>query len=213
MNFHFLFQKIKMLSKVPLLTNMKRAMTKWVAMVADSRYALWLIAGISCIESMFFPIPPDVFIVPLVARQKYTWKQVGLVASVGAAVGALFAYGIGFFFYDQLAGLLHLSDSAGLFGQISNIYDKYGFFAVVIAAFTPVPDKLFTFGSGFLKFALVPYLIAYTIGKGARMFLFAYIGEMYGEAVAEKSMKKITIVTLVAVGIIGVIVWLGTLFT
>ncbi|HEY1041766.1 MAG TPA: YqaA family protein [Candidatus Paceibacterota bacterium] len=193
--------------------NIKAHIGRWINYVAESRYALWLIGGISFIESIFFPIPPDVFIVPLVAQKKYTWIQVGAVAAVGATLGALLAYGIGYFFYDQFAGVLHLSDSSGLLGQISGIYDKYGFFAVVLAAFTPVPDKLFTFGSGFLKFALLPYLIAYTIGKGARMFLFAYIGEMYGQAVAEKSLKKITFITIGVGVIIAILIFLGTLLS
>ncbi len=191
---------------------MMKKTKQWILYVTNSPYALWWIGFIACIESIFFPIPPDVFIVPLVAQKKYTWVRVGTVATIGATVGALVAYGIGYFFYAQFSGFILGDNGSGLLDQVSSIYNKYGLLAIALAAFTPVPDKLFTFGSGFLKFALFPYTIAFAIGKGARMFLFAYIGEQYGQAIAEKSMKKITYISIAVVVIIGLIFFAGTLF-
>lgn len=152
-------------------------------------------------ESSFFPIPPDVLIVALVLPPTNASPFVtGLVCTVGSVLGAVAGWGIGRWGGRPILDRLFHPEKVH---QVEKLYDRYGVSAVLIAAFTPIPYKVFTIASGVFKMNLIGFTVASVIGRGARFFLVAYLTKWFGEWVIQrldKAMVVILAVTGIALG-------------
>ncbi len=137
------------------------------------RHAPRYLAGLSFAESSFFPVPPDVMLAPMaLACPQRAWFFAGLTTAA-SALGGAFGYLIGRFAFELLAPLLHQYGYWESFVQAREWFGQWGFWAVFLAGFTPIPYKVFTIAAGVVAMPFAPFLIASIVGRGARFFLVA----------------------------------------
>lgn len=156
-------------------------------------------------ESSFFPIPPDVFVITLVLPPTNASPfNTGLVCTAGSVLGAIAGWLIG-----RCGGrpILDRLFSPEKVRQVENLYDRYGVGAVLIAAFTPIPYKVFTIASGVFKLNIIGFTIASVIGRGMRFFLVAYLTKWFGEWMIQK-LDKAMVAVLVVTGVVLISYWL-----
>ena len=145
----------------------------------------WLFA-VAFIESSFFPIPPDVMLIPMIlAAPKKAWSIAG-VATVGSVIGAYLGYAIGFYFFQLIAEpLLNFYGYLEKFNSFKELYNQYGAWIVFGAGITPFPYKIITIASGVVHMNLIVFTIASIIARGMRFFLVAWLLKKYGETMRE----------------------------
>lgn len=140
---------------------------------AAHRHAPAYLAGLSFAESSFFPVPPDVMLAPMaLASPARAWRLAALT-TLASALGGMLGYFIGMFAFDLVEPLLHRYDYWQEYLRVREWFANWGFWAVFLAGFTPIPYKVFTISAGVTAMAFVPFLIASLIGRGARFFLVA----------------------------------------
>lgn len=154
--------------------------------------APWYLAGLSFIESFILPFPPpDVMLAPMsLARPQKAmyFASLTLVSSVlGGIVGCL----IGAFLLDQVQPLIVDWGYQASYEKVTLWFAQWGFWAVLIAGFSPVPYKIFTIAAGALGLAFLPFLIASIIGRGARFFLVAWCLATYGPSIESRLLAYI----------------------
>ncbi len=144
--------------------------------------ALYFLAAVSFIESSFFPIPPDVMLIPMVlATPKNAWKIAG-VTTLTSVLGGYFGYAIGVFLFDAVAmPLLKFYGYAHEFDVFSGYYHEWGAWIVFGAGITPFPYKVITIASGVVHLDLFVFTIASVLARGGRFFLVAWLLKKYGE--------------------------------
>lgn len=153
-----------------------RRLYNWTLRLSETRHATWALFGISFAESSFFPIPPDVLLAPLCIgnRKKAFWFAA--VTTLASVMGAVLGYIIGAHFWDATASFWFNSIpgfSEDKFGKVESWYESWGVLILFVAAFTPVPYKIFTIVGGVMGQALLPFIAVSIVGRGARFFLVA----------------------------------------
>lgn len=144
------------------------------------RHAPWYLAGLSFTESSFFPIPPDVMLAPMaLARPERAWHLAALT-TVASVLGGLFGYLIGHYAFTFIEPWIQRVGYAQAYQHAQDWFREWGFWAIFIAAFTPIPYKMFTIAAGVIAMPLLPFVIASLIGRGARFFLVAGIMQWVG---------------------------------
>lgn len=146
------------------------------------RYAPWYLGGLSFAESSFFPIPPDVMLAPMsMAKPQKAWSYAALTTAT-SVLGGLLGYFIGHFAFEFIAPLVTEGGRyAEPFAAAEQWFDEWGVWAIFIAGFSPIPYKVFTISAGVLHMALIPFLIASAVGRGARFFIVAALMAWGGE--------------------------------
>jgi membrane protein YqaA with SNARE-associated domain len=151
--------------------------------------ATWYLSGMSFAESSFFPIPPDVMLMPmsLATPQKafyYAW-----LTTIFSLLGGLLGYAIGYWAIDLILPFINSMGYAHKMEQVQAFFTEYGVWVIFIAGFSPVPYKLFTITAGATSMALLPFMLASFIGRGARFYLVAGLMK-WGGAKMEASIRK-----------------------
>ena len=151
-----------------------RALYDWTLSLAGHRHAQWALGFISFLESMIFPIPPDVLLMPMVlAARERAWR-LATICTLTSVLGGLAGYGIGLFLFDSIGqAILDLYGYAEKFTHFQGLYNEYGAWIVFLAGFSPIPYKVFTIASGVTQLDLLTFFIASTLSRGARFFLVA----------------------------------------
>ncbi len=145
------------------------------------RHAPWYLGALSVAESSFFPVPPDVMLAPMsLANPSRAWR-LALLTTLASVAGGLIGYAIGFFGFDAIEALLRESRYWASYQAAVGWFDEWGFWAIFIAGFSPIPYKVFTIAAGALSMALLPFALASLIGRGARFFLVAGLMAWGGE--------------------------------
>ncbi len=137
------------------------------------RHAPYYLGALSFAESSFFPIPPDVMLAPMaLARPQYAWFF-ALITTVTSVLGGVLGYLIGLYLLELVEPLLHQLGYWDGYLQAVEWFAVWGFWAVFLAGFSPIPYKVFTIGAGAVAMALPLFVLASLIGRGARFFLVA----------------------------------------
>jgi membrane protein YqaA with SNARE-associated domain len=146
------------------------------------RHAPWYLSGLSFAESSFFPIPPDVMLAPMsMAKPKDAWWFASLT-TIASVLGGLLGWVIGHFAFELIEPLVTEGGRyAEPFAAAEGWFEEWGVWAIFIAGFSPIPYKVFTISAGVLHMALIPFLIASTVGRGARFFIVAALMAWGGE--------------------------------
>lgn len=153
---------------------MLRRLYDWTMDLAAHRHALFALGAVSFVESSFFPIPPDVLIIPMVlAARDQAWK-IALIATITSVLGGLAGYGIGAFLFDTVGqSILDFYGKADAYVRFQALYDEWGAWIVAAAGFTPIPYKVFTIASGALSLDPAVFTFASALSRGARFFILA----------------------------------------
>lgn len=139
---------------------------------AEHPRAPWFLGGLSFVESSVFPIPPDVMLAPMVLARPLQWVRYAILTTVASVLGGVFGYALGAWAYDWVAPWLQAGGLHG-FAEAQRVFQEWGVWIVLVAAFSPIPYKAFTLSAGFMSLALVPFVLASLLGRGARYFLVA----------------------------------------
>jgi membrane protein YqaA with SNARE-associated domain len=137
------------------------------------RHAPWYLGGLSFAESSFFPIPPDVMLAPMcLARPEKAWLF-ALITTLTSVAGGVFGWLIGFFAFEWIGPWLEQSRYWSAYLTAQTWFEQWGFWAIFIAGFSPIPYKVFTVAAGVASMALFPFVLASLVGRGLRFFLVA----------------------------------------
>ena len=158
--------------------------------LAGHKSSNFFLGLVSFIESSFFPIPPDVMIVPMVIAKKRSYLKIFFIASLFSVLGGIFGYMLGAIFFDMAMNII------GLYGYENKIIALKGglmrgdgFLAwlsiLFLAGFTPLPYKVFTIASGLIGFNLLIFIIVSVISRSLRFFIIAYLSYKFGELFTE----------------------------
>lgn len=173
------------------------------------KYATYWLALVSFTESSCFLVPPDVMLAPMsLAKPHKAWFYAGLT-TVASVVGGLFGYLIGTFAFDMIQPWLVSLNYMHAYELAESWFAQWGFWAIFLAGFTPIPYKIFTIASGALGMALIPFIIGSTIGRGLRFFLVAGLMRWGGEDLEIKLhlwVDRIGWATIVLIGMVYFIV-------
>ena len=163
---------------------------------------------VSFTESSFFPIPPDVMIIPMVIAKKKEYFKIFLIASIFSVLGGIFGYLLGYLFYDLA---IHVIEFYGYENKVENLKTSLsqgsGFFAwlsiLFLAGFTPLPYKAFTIASGVVAFSLPVFIVVSLISRSLRFFIVAYLsykfGDLFTEFMEKHGSKWFTIIGIIIV--------------
>lgn len=170
---------------------------------AKAKYYLFIL---SFSESSFFPIPPDVMLLPMcMANHSRAW-YFALITTVGSVLGGIFGYFIGSYSFDMIEPFLNNRGYIESYLLAVQWFEDWGFWAVFIAGFSPIPYKVFTIAAGTTFMPLIPFIIASVIGRGARFYLIAYLVKVFGnkaDALIKGYMDRIS---WILIGIIALLV-------
>ena len=163
--------------------------------LASSKFADYSLAAVSFVESSFFPIPPDIMIVPMVVASKKKYFKIFLIATLFSALGALLGYFIGYLFFNELG--VKVFEFYG-YNNTDFLKEKFqtgtGSFSWILilftAAFTPLPFKLITIFSGFIEFNLILFFFTCLFARGLRFFIVAYLSFKFGSTFSVFLEKK-----------------------
>ena len=169
--------------------------------------APWFLGGLSFAESSFFPIPPDVMLAPMsLAKPSKAW-YFAFLTTVTSVLGGILGYFIGLFAFDLIEPVLHDYGYYDRYVLAENWFEEWGFWAIFLAGFSPIPYKVFTIASGVVGMAFLPFVIASLIGRGLRFFMVAGLMAWGGEPMEQKLHKYMDIIGWMTVGL-GIILWL-----
>jgi len=178
-----------------------RALYDWTMRLAAHRRAPWTLAAVSFAESSFFPIPPDVMLVPMVLANRQRAWYLALLCTLASALGGLFGYFIGYALFEAVAQpILAAYGYLQKFDEFQGLYNEWGAWIVFMAGFTPFPYKVITIASGLVQMNLPIFLAASVISRGARFFLVAGLLWKFGEPIrsfVEKNLGLLTVLFFV----------------
>lgn len=187
---------------------MQKMMEK-VWRVAESQGAMRALAIVSFTESIFFPLPPDLMLIPMALARRERAFRIALVCLLTSLVGGIVGYAIGYFFMDVVG--MPIIRAYGLLDKydvIKGWYDAYDAWAVAAAGLTPIPYKLCTLTAGAFRIDFFVFVIASTIARGIRFFSIAGLIWLFGEKVRfflEKRFDLVMLFTLI-LGVAGFVV-------
>lgn len=172
--------------------------------LARHRRAIPAMAAISFAESSFFPIPPDVMLVPMVLANRSRAYLIATVCTVSSVAGGVFGYAIGYFLYDSvglyLVNLYGLHDAAA---EYHHWYADYGALVILIKGLTPIPFKLVTIASGVAHFNLGLFIFLAALTRGVRFFIMAALLKRYGEPIERFIDERLTLLSWSFLGLLA----------
>ncbi|MBR1904685.1 MAG: DedA family protein [Alphaproteobacteria bacterium] len=173
----------------------------YIINLSGKQNALVWLAVISFVESSFFPIPPDIMLIPMIlATPKKAWKIAG-VCTISSIFGAYLGYIIGVYFFELIAEpLLNFYGYLEKFNEFKHLYEEYGAWIVFGAGITPFPYKIITIASGVVHLNLAVFTVASILARGLRFFLIAWLLKTYGEKMRlfiEKNLGWLSVLFLV----------------
>ena len=158
----------------------------WTMSLAEHPRALWALAIVSFAESSFFPIPPDILMIPMILAAPHRAFLIALVCLVSSVLGGLAGYGIGFFFYDQLGQpILAALGKAEAMAEFNQRFNDLGFWPVLIAGLTPFPYKVITIMSGWTGLNLATFVVTSIVARGLRFFIVALLLWKFGPPIRD----------------------------
>jgi|TARA_B100001146_G_scaffold78095_3_gene69211 membrane protein YqaA with SNARE-associated domain len=187
--------------------NYLRRLYDWVLHWAETKYGVAALFLLALAESSFFPIPPDVLLIPLALGARSKALRFALVCSVASIAGGMVGYGIGYFSWWNGAGAYsavaifffnHIPGfSEQVFLNIQEKYEIYNFLIVFTAGFTPIPFKIITISAGAFSVNFLMFLLASTISRSVRFFLVALLIRQFGEPITAFIDKYFNILSII----------------
>lgn len=159
------------------------------------KHAAYYLSLLSFVESFILPFPPpDVMLAPMAVARPTLALRFATLTLVFSVLGGLIGYLIGAFLFDLAQPLIVDWGYQARFDTVMAWFEQWGFWAVLVAGFSPVPYKIFTIAAGVLNLAIIPFVLASIIGRGSRFFLLAWCLAKFGPAIEPKLIKYIEII-------------------
>ena len=184
--------------------------------LAAHKSSKYYLAIVSFVESSFFPIPPDVMVIPMVISKKNDFIKIFLITTIFSVLGGMLGYLIGAFFFEFGAHIMSFYGYEDKLSKIKeNLVNSDGFYTwlgvLFLAGFTPLPYKVFTIASGLIGFNFLIFVFISLISRGLRFFIVSYLsykfGDLFNEYMDKHGSKWFTIIGILIV-IIGLIIYL-----
>ena len=184
--------------------------------LASHKSSKYYLAIVSFIESSFFPIPPDVMVIPMVISKKNDFKKIFLITTIFSVMGGMLGYLIGAYFFEFGSKIMNFYNYEDKLISIKeNLTNNEGFYAwlgiLFLSGFTPIPYKVFTIASGLIGFNFLIFVLISLISRGMRFFIISYLSYKFGYLFTkfmDKHGSKWFIIIGIAIVIIGVIIYL-----
>jgi len=161
-----------------------RSLYNWTLAKAEHKYSAWILSLVSFAESSFFPIPPDILLIPMIIAKRMKAWTYAFICTFSSVLGGLVGYSIGYFFYNSIGILIiefyHLSNS---FNAFESYYNQYGILIVLGAGFTPFPFKFITIASGVFSLNIFLFIITAIVARGLRFYLLTGLLFIFGEKI------------------------------
>ena len=183
--------------------------------LAANKNSKYYLAAVSFIESSFFPIPPDVMVIPMVISKKNDFFKIFIITTIFSVLGGILGYFIGAFFFDiGIQIMTFYGYEEKLISLKNNLINSEGFYAwfglLFLAGFTPLPYKVFTIASGLIGFNILIFVLISLISRGLRFFIVSYLsykfGHLFTQFMDKHGSKWFTIIGILIV-IISIIIY------
>ena len=177
-----------------------RKLYDWMMRTASDKRAPYALGTVSFMESSFFPIPPDVMLIPMVLSNRQKAWRYALIATVTSVLGGLLGYAIGYFAYEAIGmPILKFYGKEHALDTFIQFVHEYGVPAIIIKGATPIPFKVVTIAAGVAKMDLLAFIGASIVARSMRFFLVAGLLYFFGEPIQSFIEKRLTLVTTVFV--------------
>src|SRR5262249_12532989 len=182
---------------------MLRRAYDWCIAAAHRPYALWLMGFVSFVESSFFPVPPDVMLIPMsLARPEKAWTY-ATVCTLTSVAGGVLGYAIGALLYDTIGlWLISLYGYGGKVEAFREAYAQRGNVTILVKGVTPIPYKIGTITSGFAGYNIWLFIVFSFVARGMRFYLAAFVLSRYGETARQIIEKRLTFWFTVSIAVL-----------
>jgi membrane protein YqaA with SNARE-associated domain len=191
-----------------------RRLYSWVLSWADRPGGTWALFGISFAEASFFPIPPDILLIPLALGRPRRSLWFALVCTIGSVMGAVAGYLIGSFLFSSIGQpILDLYGASDQYQELGRLFNENLWLTLGTAGFTPIPFKVFTIAAGAFDVLFVPFVLVSAVSRGARFFLVAGLLRLFGEPIRRFIEKYFNLLSILfVVLLVGGFFLVGVLF-
>ena len=173
---------------------------------SNTRFAMPFVFFIGYIEAIIFPIPQEVFMVPMMLSERTKVFRIVFFSIFGSIIGGLTAYYLGLLFFDTLVlPIINFYNYSESFLYFKNQINEYGFIYVFIGGFTPLPFKIITLSSGILNIPIWNFLLAATLSRSIRFYLIGFLTYKYGNNVINIIDRKLNLITFIILLIVFLI--------
>ncbi|PIQ35593.1 MAG: cytochrome B [Candidatus Yonathbacteria bacterium CG17_big_fil_post_rev_8_21_14_2_50_43_9] len=191
------------------LQTLKDSLSTWAVRHTEGKNARWWLFGMSFAESSFFPVPPDVLLVAiLMTKERARAFYYATITTAGSVLGGLLGYAIGYFLFQTvgvwLVDIYHLETEMI---TVQKLFANNAFFAIFVAAFTPIPYKVFTIAGGLFGISVPTLIIASILGRGGRFFAVATVMKYFGGHIARVFYEYFNLISFAVVIVLGVILY------
>jgi membrane protein YqaA with SNARE-associated domain len=184
---------------------MLKRLYDWTIDLAASRHAVAALAAIAFVESSFFPLPPDILLIPMAMARPKRAFWLATIATTASVAGGFLGYAIGYYLFDAIGRpVLEFYGAMNRYDALKQAFDEWGAWIIIIKGMTPIPYKLVTIASGVAHFDLATFAIASLISRSLRFFLLAALLYFFGERVRDFIERRLMLVTTIfAAGLVG----------
>ena len=170
---------------------------------SNTRFAMPFIFFIGYVEAIIFPLPQEIFMVPMMLSERSKVFRIAFYSFIGSILGGITAYYLGLLFFDSVVNpIINFYDYSHHFLFFKDQINEFGFIYVFIGGFTPLPFKIITLTSGALSIPFWNFLIAAILSRGLRFYLVGFLVWKYGEKVINTVDKKLNLITFCILGIV-----------
>lgn len=180
-----------------------RQLYDWCLKAAETKRAKCILYLISFSESSFFPLPPDLMLIPMILANRASAWRLALGSTVSSVLGGIFGYAIGYYLFSTVGQwIIETYELHHTFSKFQADFQQYGFWIIALKGLTPIPFKLITIASGVTHFNMTQFLIASIIARAFRFYLLSSLLYFFGPIAKHYIEKYLTIALLVSLGII-----------
>jgi len=183
---------------------MLRRLYDWTMSLARTRHAERSLAGISFAESSFFPIPPDVLLIPMVLAERGKWLRYALVCTVASVAGALLGYFIGAVLFEAVGRpILDFYGYMAKFSEFQEAFNEWGLLIVLVfGGLTPLPYKVITIASGVTGLSIPVFVVSSLVARGTRFFLVAWLLHRFGAPIRAFIENNLTLLSTLFIALL-----------
>ena len=182
---------------------MLRPLYNRILQLSARKDAVWWMSAVSFAESSFFPLPPDIMLVPMcLAEPKKLWRYTNICA-LASLIGGLFGYAVGFYLFESVGRLIiDLYNAQESFQRFQDMFAEFGPWFLILKGVTPIPYKLLTITAGFAHLDLTVFILCSIVARFSRFYMIAILLHFYGPQVRDIIEKRLMLVTTVLLVIV-----------